>query len=129
MLKIEYTSYLHFKIKLKSWKKNFLLIISNRVRWHYLAVKKLSALSREITSKRDSGFYCLYCLHLFKTKDKLQLHKKVCENRYFCNFLTFLVVSSSGDSKILEFNQYWKSNKILSIIYACLKSLIKIRWM
>ena len=31
----------------------------------------------------------------------------------------------SEDTKILEFNQYWKSNKIRSIIYADLESLIK----
>ena len=36
------------------------------------------------------------------------------------------VVRTSEDSKLLEFNQCWKSNKTSSIIYADLKSLIKI---
>ena len=38
--------------------------------WHYLAVKKLSALSRGLTSKHHGGFYCLNCLHSFATKHK-----------------------------------------------------------
>ena len=37
---------------------------------HYLTVKKLSALLREITSKRDGDFYCLNCLHSFRTENR-----------------------------------------------------------
>ena len=39
--------------------------------WHYLAVKKLSALLRGITSQHG-GFYCLNCLHSFRTENKLK---------------------------------------------------------
>ena len=41
--------------------------------WHYLAVKKLSALPRGITSKDDGDFYCLNCLHSFRAENKLKL--------------------------------------------------------
>ena len=44
--------------------------------WHFLAVKKISTLLRGITSKSDSDFYCLNCLHSFKTEKKLTSHKK-----------------------------------------------------
>ena len=44
--------------------------------WHYLAVKELSALLRGITSKHYGDFYCLNCLHSFRSKNKLELHKK-----------------------------------------------------
>ena len=37
-------------------------------RWHYLEVKKLSALLRGTTSKSNGEFYCLNCLHSFRTK-------------------------------------------------------------
>ena len=48
-----------------------LLMIPNGEKWHYLAVKKLSAL-RGITSKNNGGdFYCLNCFHPFWTKSKL----------------------------------------------------------
>ena len=50
MLKDEYISCLHIKTQLKSQKKKIiLLIISNGDEWHYLAIKKLSALLKEIT--------------------------------------------------------------------------------
>ena len=44
-------------------------------RWHYLALKKLSALLRGKTSKNNGDFYCLNCLHFFRTKNKLESHK------------------------------------------------------
>ena len=60
-------------------------MIPNQEGWHYLAVKKLSALFRGITSKKNSHFYCLNCLHSLRRKRKLESHKKVCENKDFCN--------------------------------------------
>ena len=102
-------------------KQVILLMISNGEKtetkskgrlWHYLAVKKLSELLREITSKKIGDFYCLNCLHSFITKNKLELYKKVCGNEDFCN-----VIMSSEDSKILEFHQNQKSDKAPFIIY------------
>ena len=58
------------------------------------------------SNKNNGDFYCLSCLHSFRTKNKLDSHKKVCENKDFCN-----VVMPSEDSKILEFNKYQKSDK------------------
>ena len=60
------------------------------------------------------------CLHSIRIKNKLQSHKKVCQNNNFCN-----IVMSSESSKTLEFNQYKKSNRATFIIYANLQSLIK----
>ena len=40
-------------------------------RRHYLAVKHLSALLRQIASKHYGDFYCLNCLHAFTTKTNL----------------------------------------------------------
>ena len=78
----------------------------SKERWHYFGVKKLSALLRGITSKNNRDFYCLNCLHSFRTKSKLKSHKKVFENKYFCN-----VIMASEDTKTLEFNQYQKSDE------------------
>ena len=75
-------------------------MIPNGEKQHYLAVKKLSVLLRGITSKHYSDFYCLNCLHSFRTKSKLVSHKKVCENKNFCN-----VIMPSEYTKISEFNQ------------------------
>ena len=87
-------------------------------RWHYVAVKKLPALLRGITSKHHGDSHCLNCRHSFRTEYKLELHKQVCENKEFCN-----VIMSSEDTKILEFNQHQKPSKTPFIIYADLDCL------
>ena len=76
-------------------------MISNGEKWHYLAVKKLSALLRGINSKYHGDFYYLNCFHFFATENKLQSQKRACENKDFCN-----VNIPSEETKILEFNQY-----------------------
>ena len=60
-------------------------MISHGEKWHYLAVKKLSALLRETTYKHHGDFYCLNCFHSFATENKLQSHNRACENKDFCN--------------------------------------------
>ena len=70
-------------------------MIPNGEGWHYISVKKLPALLREITSKHHGDSYCLNSFHSFATKNKLESHKKECENKYFCN-----VVTPSEDTKI-----------------------------
>ena len=57
-----------------------LLMISNGENLHYLAVKSLSRLLRGITSNHDGDYYCLNCFHSYRTENKLNAHKKVCEN-------------------------------------------------
>ena len=99
-----------------------LLLIPNqeKERWHYLGVKKLSALLHGITSKHKSDLYCLNCIHSFRTENKLKPHEKVCKNKDFCG-----IVMPSEKDNILEFNQYMKSDKMPYIIYANIKSLVK----
>ena len=48
---------------------------------------------------------------------KLELHKKLCENKDFCNDIM--------PSEILEFDQYQKSDKAPFIIYADLECIIE----
>ena len=40
---------------------------TNVKKWHYLALKTLPALFTGITSNHDGDFYCLNCLHPFRT--------------------------------------------------------------
>ena len=51
-------------------------MISNGKRWHYLDVKKLSALLQGITSKYNGDFYCLNYLHSFGTENKREPYRK-----------------------------------------------------
>ena len=101
-------------------KQIIFLMIPNGERWHYIALKKLSALLRGITSKHHGNIYCLNCLHSSAVGSKCESHKKVCENKDFCN-----VLIPSEDNKILEFNQYQKSDNAPVIIYADLECLIE----
>ena len=49
-----------------------LLMITDDKKWHYLAVTKLSALLKGITSN---------CFRAYTTRNKFERHKNVCENR------------------------------------------------
>ena len=66
-------------------KRVILLMISNGENWHYLTVKSLSRLLRGITSNHDGDSYCLNCFHSYRTKNKLEVHEKICENRDYCH--------------------------------------------
>lgn len=41
---------------------------------HYAAVKKIISIIKGMALKHDGDFYCLICLHFFRTK-KLKFHK------------------------------------------------------
>ena len=55
-------------------------MISNGENLYYLAVKSLSRLLRGITSNHNRDYYCWNCFHSYSTENKLNAHKKVCEN-------------------------------------------------
>ena len=80
----------------------------------------MSTLLRGIASKHHGDFYCLNCLHSFRTENKLKYHEKICKNKHFCG-----IVMPSGKNNIMEFNQYMKSDKMPDIIYADIESLIR----
>ena len=75
---------------------------------------------RGITLKNNGDFYCLNFFHSFTTKNKLELHRRACENKDFCN-----ANMPSDNTKILEFSQYQKSDKVPFIIYADLQCIIE----
>ena len=114
MLKRKYISCLCWKHNSNCEKQVILLMIPNGEGqwWHYIAVKKLSALIRGITSKNNGHFYCLDCLHSFRTKNKLESHQKVCENKDFSN-----VIMPSEEIKILQLNQYQKLDKAHNLLF------------
>ena len=46
--------------------------------WHYLAVKSISALFREITTNNNADYHCLNCFHSFCTNNMLKKHERLC---------------------------------------------------
>ena len=56
------------------------MITDDGERWHYLAVRSLSALLRGISSSNNGDFYCLNCFHSYRTHNKVKKHERVCNN-------------------------------------------------
>ena len=88
------------KYNLKCENQVILLMITDGEKWHYLALKSLSALFRGITSNHKEDFYCLNCFKSYTIENKLKKHKKVCENHHYC-----YVEISEKDNKILKYNK------------------------
>ena len=95
-------------------------MITDGEKWHYLAVKGLSALFREIASNNNGDFYCLNCFCSYRIENKLKKHKKVCENHDYC----YEEMSEEGN-KILKYNHGEKSMKVCFIIYTDVESLLE----
>ena len=94
-------------------------MITDGKKWHYLAVKSLSALLRGITSKHDGDFYCLNCFHSYSANNRLEKHEKVCNDHDYC-----YVEMPNEDNKILKYNHGEKSMTAPFIIYADLECLL-----
>ena len=95
-------------------------MISDGKKWHYLAVKNLSALLSGITSNHDGDFYCLNCFHSYRTKEKLKKHERVCNNHDYC-----YVEMPIEDNKILKYNHGEKRLKVPFMIPADLECLLE----
>ena len=89
---------LNFKNNSNCEKQIIVLMIPSEEKegWHYLEVKKLSASLRGITLKHNGDFYCLDCLHSFRTENKLKSHEKIFKNKDFCK----VVMPSEKDKTI-----------------------------
>ena len=105
-----------FKNNLTCDKQVILLMITHGEKWHYLAVKNLPGLLKEITSTHEKDFYCLNCFHSYRTKNKLESLK----NHDYCH-----VEMPTKDNNIIKYNHGEKSMKVPFIIYADLECLLK----
>ena len=101
-------------------KQVILLMISNGENWHYLVVKSLSGLLTGITSNHKEDFYCLNCFHSYRTKNKLEAHKKICENRDYCR-----IEIPTKDNNAIRYNQGEKSIKLSFVVYVDLECLLE----
>ena len=95
-------------------------MISNGENWHYLVVKSLSGLLKGIKSNHKEDFYCLNCFCVYTTRNKLEEHKKICENHEYCH-----VEMPNENNNIIKYNQGEKSIKLPFIIYADFECLLE----
>ena len=86
-----------------------LLMITDDEKWHYYAVKSLSALFRGITSSNNRDVYCLSCFQPYTTKNGLK-NIFVCDNHDYC-----YVQMPEEDNKIQPRREIYEG----SIYYLC----------
>ena len=99
---------------------NLLMITDGSTNWHYLEIKNISGLLRGLTSNQNGDFYCLNCLHSYRTKSKLKKHEKLCKNHDFCH-----LKMPDANKNILESKPGKKSLKHAFVIYVDLECLFK----
>ena len=80
----------------------------------------MSALLRGVISKHDGDFYCLNCLHSYRTENNLRKHYNVNKNHHCC-----CVEKPNKVNKILKCNHGEKAMKDPYIIYADLESSLE----
>ena len=99
---------------------NSFLLITDGEKWHYVAVKSLSALLRGITGNNNGDFYCLNCFHSYTTESKLEKQKNVCENHDYC-----YAEMPEEDNEILKHNHSEKYTRAPFVISADLECLLE----
>ena len=81
-------------------------------RWHYLTVKNYWYY-QEGECLNITRFLLSKFFHSFRTKKKIQSHRDICKNKDFSS-----IIMPPEDTKILEFNQYQKTDQASFSIYA-----------
>ena len=111
-----------YVLKFNSNRENqiILLEITDGKKSYYLAIKKLPALLRGITSNHNGDFYCLICFHCFRTKNMFKKHENVCKDHDCC-----YVEIPNKDNHLLKYNHGKKSMKAPFIIYADTEPLLE----
>ena len=107
-------------------------MITNGEQWHYIALKSvrtddginrpirsLSRLFRGITANHNGDFYCLNCLHSFRTGNALKRHERLCDNNDYCH-----VEMPTENNETSKYNHGEKSLKVPFTIYADLEYLL-----
>ena len=101
-------------------------------KWHYITLKSeridngfnrpirsLSKLFSGITSNNHGDFYCLGCLHSFRTDNALKKHERLCNNHDYCD-----IEMPNRDNNTLKYNHEEKSLKVPWVIYVDFQCLL-----
>ena len=79
----------------------------------------MSRLFGGITANNNGDFYCLGCLHLFRTDNALKRHERLCGNNDYCH-----IEMPTDDNNKLKYNHGEKSLKVPFTIYVNLECLL-----
>ena len=64
--------------------------------------------------------HVIFCFHSYRTKNKLEAHKKICENHNYCH-----VEMATKDNNTIKYNHGEKSIKLPFFVYADLECLLE----
>ena len=88
------------------------------VKKHYCLIKDMSRLlSSQITKHNGSIHICLRCLNAFQTKEKLEIHKEICQSNEF--------IEMPEKETFIEFENHIRSQKMPFVIFADFESLVE----
>ena len=76
------------------------------------SIKSLSGLFRGTTLNNKGDFYCLNCLHSFRSDNALKIHERICKNNNYWE-----EVMPTKSNKILKYNCGEKSLRAPFVIY------------
>ena len=88
-------------------------------KYHYIAVKNLSRLCRNITSNHNGDKYCLNCLHSFPSKKSLEQHEKICHNHGHCQ-----IFMPKEGKNLRKYNSGEKSLRFANTFYLDLECIL-----
>ena len=112
-------SYISKHNKTRNIQANLLMITFNENNWHYLAIKSIPGLLRFITSTNHGDFYCLNCLHSYRTLNVLKNNEKLCENHDYSNMKI-----NNEDNKYISSTLDKNSLRVPIVIYADFECLL-----
>ena len=94
------------------------MLTDHQKNWHYLIIKKMSRLTRGITSNHHGDFFCRNRMHSFRTNNTLKNHE-----RLYLNHDQSELLMPKPKKNILEFKLKEKSLRIPHIIYEDLETI------
>ena len=95
------------------------MITDGTDKWHYIAIKRIPALLRGVSSTHDGDHYCLNCFHSYRTEETLKAHEELCINNNFA-----LIKMPTEDKKYISSTPGKNTLKNPFIIYADLECLL-----
>lgn len=98
----------------------YLLIIEDRRKKHYVAIKRLSALLRGLTSSHNWYFYCRNCLNSFYNENVLKLHVEVCKDHDYCH-----AKMPEEGKNILKYNSGEKAIRVPFVMYGDMECILE----
>ena len=97
-----------------------LLLIKDGDNSHYCLVKNESSLlSSQVNKRKGKLYFCLNCLNGFDTPEKLENHKKYCEEE------ESVKINMPAPNTFIEFKNFVHSEKAPFAIYADFESVLK----